>query len=95
LALVEALRVIAQEIGASVAQLAIAWVVSRGADIIPLLGARRRDRLQEALGALELKLTPEILSRLERAVPAEGVAGTRYDPRQMAMLDSETRSGGS
>jgi aryl-alcohol dehydrogenase-like predicted oxidoreductase len=95
LALVEALRVIAQEIGASVAQLAIAWVVSRGADIIPLLGARRRDRLQEALGALQLKLTPEILSRLERAIPAERVAGTRYDPRQMAMLDSETRSGGS
>lgn len=96
LSMVESLRAIAQEIGATAAQLAIAWVVSRGPDIIPLIGARRRDRLREALGALELKLTPEILSRLERAVPAEAVAGTRYDPRQMAMLDSEKgRSAGS
>jgi aryl-alcohol dehydrogenase-like predicted oxidoreductase len=89
LSLVGALRGIAQELDATVAQLAIAWVASRGPDIIPLIGARRRDRLREALSALELKLTPEILARLERAVPAEAVAGTRYDPHQMAMLDSE------
>jgi aryl-alcohol dehydrogenase-like predicted oxidoreductase len=93
LSLVDALRGIAQELDATVAQLAIAWVVARGPDIIPLIGARRRDRLREALGALQLKLTPEILARLERAVPAEAVAGTRYDPRQMAMLDSEKRRG--
>jgi aryl-alcohol dehydrogenase-like predicted oxidoreductase len=93
LSLVDALRGIAQELDATVAQIAIAWVVSRGPDIIPLVGARRRDRLREALGALELKLTPEILARLERAVPAEAVAGTRYDPRQMAMLDSEKGRG--
>jgi aryl-alcohol dehydrogenase-like predicted oxidoreductase len=96
LSMVEALRTLAQELGATPAQLAIAWVVSRGEDIIPLIGARRRDRLREALGALALKLSPDILARLERAVPAEAVAGTRYDPRQMAMLDSEKgRSAGS
>jgi pyridoxine 4-dehydrogenase len=93
LSLVEALRQIAHELGATPAQLAIAWVVSRGPDIIPLIGARRRDRLREALDALALKLSPDILARLERAVPAEAVAGTRYDPRQMAMLDSEKGRG--
>ncbi|HET9294084.1 MAG TPA: aldo/keto reductase [Gemmatimonadales bacterium] len=89
LALVEALRAIAAEKRATVAQLAIAWVLSRGEDIIPLVGARRRDRLAEALGALDLALSAEDLARIERAVPAEAVAGTRYDARQMGMLDSE------
>ena len=95
LALVEALRGIAKGMGATVAQVAIAWVVSRGEDIIPLIGARRRDRLREALGALELRLSREDLARIERALPADAVAGTRYDERQMAMLDSEKgRRGG-
>ena len=89
LALVEALRAIAAEKRATVAQLAIAWVLSRGEDIIPLVGARRRDRLAEALGALDLALSAEELARIERAVPAEAVAGARYDARQMGMLDSE------
>jgi aryl-alcohol dehydrogenase-like predicted oxidoreductase len=74
---------------ATVAQLAIAWVLSRGEGIIPLVGARRRDRLAEALGALDLALSAADLARIERAVPAEAVAGTRYDARQMDMLDSE------
>ncbi len=89
LALVEALRAIAAEKRATVAQLAIAWVLSRGEDIIPLVGARRRDRLAEALGALDLALGAEDFARIEWAVPAEAVAGTRYDARQMGMLDSE------
>jgi aryl-alcohol dehydrogenase-like predicted oxidoreductase len=89
LALVEALRAIAAEKRATVAQLAIAWVLSRGEDIVPLVGARRRDRLAEALGALDLALSAEDLARIERAVPAKAVAGTRYDARQMGMLDSE------
>lgn len=91
LALVEALRSIAQEHDATVAQVAIAWVLSRGTDIIPLVGARRRDRLQEALGALDLHLSDNDVTRIEAAVPPDAVAGDRYDAGQMAMLDSEKR----
>jgi aryl-alcohol dehydrogenase-like predicted oxidoreductase len=89
LALVEELRSIANAKGASVAQIAIAWVLSRGDDIVPLVGARRRDRLSEALCALYVTLTPEDLRRLEKAVPPGAAAGDRYDAGQMAMLDSE------
>jgi aryl-alcohol dehydrogenase-like predicted oxidoreductase len=89
LSLVDALRSIAQEQNVSVAQVAIAWVLSRGDDIIPLVGARRRDRLQEALGALEVQLTEDELARIEIAIPPDAVAGERYDTGQMAMLDSE------
>lgn len=89
LALVEALRGVAEARGATVAQAAIAWVLSRGEDVVPLVGARRRDRLDEALGALELELSAEDLATIERAVPAGAAAGERYAPQQMAMLDSE------
>ena len=89
LALVEALREVAELKGASVAQVAIAWVLSRGDDIVPLVGARRRDRLSEALGALEVALTPQDIARLEKAVPQDAAAGDRYDARQISMLDSE------
>jgi len=92
LALVESLRTIAHEKGATVAQLAIAWVLGRGDDIVALVGARRRDRLAEALGAIDLKLTPGDLARIEKAVPPDAAAGTRYDARQMAILDSERRN---
>ncbi|MEH1942096.1 MAG: aldo/keto reductase [Nostoc sp.] len=91
LLLVEALRPIAQEQSATVAQVAIAWVLSRGNDIVPLIGARRRDRLNEALGALDLHLSQDDLARIEAAVPLNAVAGDRYAPSQMAMLDSEKR----
>jgi aryl-alcohol dehydrogenase-like predicted oxidoreductase len=87
--LVRALEVIAKEKGATTAQLAIAWVLYRGDDIIPLIGARNRQRLQESLSALDLTLTEEELARIERAVPAERVAGTRYAEAQMSALDSE------
>ena len=89
LLLVEALRSIAQEQNATVAQVAIAWVLSQGGDIVPLIGARRRHRLDEALGALELHLTNDELARIEAAVPPDAVAGDRYDAGQMAMLDSQ------
>ena len=91
LALVEVLRDVAAHIGASVAQVAIAWALSRGDDIVPLVGARRRDRLEESLGAADLRLTADELAAIEAAVPADAVAGTRYDAGQMAMLDSERR----
>jgi aryl-alcohol dehydrogenase-like predicted oxidoreductase len=89
LSLVDALREVAEEKGASVAQLAIAWVLSRGDDIVPLIGARRRDRLAEALGALDLRLGHDDLARIERTVPAGAVKGERYDAHAMGGLDSE------
>lgn len=93
LAIVEALRAIASSKGATVAQIAIAWVLGRGSDIVPLIGARRRDRLQESLGALALKLSDEDVARIEGAIPKDGVAGGRYAPPVMATLDSEQVSG--
>ncbi len=89
LTLVEALRRIGDEKGASPAQLAIAWVRSRGSDILPVLGARRRDQLKETLGALDLKLNAAELARIDAAVAPDQTAGTRYDAPQMAHLDSE------
>jgi aryl-alcohol dehydrogenase-like predicted oxidoreductase len=89
LALVEALRAVAAEKGTTVATIAIAWVRSRGTDIVPLIGARRRERLTEALAALELELTAEDLARIELAVPPGAAAGDRYATAQMAHLDSE------
>jgi pyridoxine 4-dehydrogenase len=89
LELVERLRAVADAGGATVAQLAIAWVLSRGEDVVPLVGARRRDRLAEALGALAVELDAEVLAQIEAAVPPGAAAGERYDPRQMAILDSE------
>lgn len=91
LALVERLRNVAAEIGVSVAQVAIAWVAAQGNDIVPLVGARRRDRLSEALGALDVKLTPAQLAAIEQAMPAGEVAGSRYPEVQMQFLDSEKR----
>jgi aryl-alcohol dehydrogenase-like predicted oxidoreductase len=65
-------------------------VAARGEDIVPLIGARRRDRLAEALGALDVTLTPDDLAAIEHAVPKGAAAGERYAPSQMAHLDSET-----
>ncbi len=89
LALVEALRPIAREKDVTVAQLAIAWVLARGDDVVPLIGIRRRDRLAEALGALAVTLSAGDLAKIERAVPAGSAAGGRYPVAQMAHLDSE------
>lgn len=89
LRLVEALRAVADELGGTVAQVAIAWVLSRGDDIVPLIGARNRERLAESLDAPAVKLGPAELARIEAVVPAEAVAGTRYDEAHMAILDSE------
>jgi aryl-alcohol dehydrogenase-like predicted oxidoreductase len=87
--LVEALHKIAEQKGVTVAQTAIAWVLSRGEDIVPLVGARRRDRLTEALGALDVTLDEADLAAIEEAVPAGAAAGERYPEAQMAHLDSE------
>jgi len=89
LELLAALEAIANEKGVTAAQLAIAWVASRGDDIVPLIGTKRRDRLAEALRALEMTLSDDDLAQIGAAVPAGAVAGERYDPAQVAMLDSE------
>jgi aryl-alcohol dehydrogenase-like predicted oxidoreductase len=89
LELVERLREIAHEKAATVAQVAFAWVLSRGEDIVPLIGSRNREQLRDALGALELELSPEDLGALEAAMPADAIAGTRYGAPQMEHLDSE------
>ena len=89
LALVERLRAAAAGLDASVAQVAIAWVLAQGADIVPLVGARSRQRLQEALGANALALSPADLAALASAVPPDAVAGARYGEYAYAHLDSE------
>src|SRR4051794_3321172 len=85
--LVDALSAIAQEKGATAAQLAIAWVLAQGQDVIPLIGARTRGRLAEALAALDLELTAEDLARIDTAFPVGAVAGDRYDKHGMAMVN--------
>ncbi|MFI9536459.1 aldo/keto reductase [Nocardia fusca] len=87
--LVNALAALARRHGVSTAQLAIAWVLSRGDDIVPVIGARTRSRWSEALGALDIALTGADTAAIEAAVPAAAVAGSRYAEAQMGALDSE------
>jgi aryl-alcohol dehydrogenase-like predicted oxidoreductase len=87
--MVEALRKVAAAKGISVAQLAIAWVAQQGDDIIPLIGARRRDRLAEALGSAHVTFAASDLAAIEVAVPKDSAAGARYPSAAMADLDSE------
>ncbi|HEX2818956.1 MAG TPA: aldo/keto reductase [Streptosporangiaceae bacterium] len=89
LELLTALEADAEARGVTAAQLAIAWVAARGDDIIPLIGTKRRDRLAEALKALDLTLSADDLAAIEAAVPAGAVAGDRYEAAQVAALDSE------
>ena len=87
--LIERLQKLSAEKGVTASQLAIAWVLSKGPAIVPLIGARTRAQLAESVGALQVTLTPAEISRIEEAVPASAVAGTRYDEHQMRILDSE------
>jgi aryl-alcohol dehydrogenase-like predicted oxidoreductase len=89
LELVEAIRAIADQKTATVAQVAIAWVLSRGDRVVPLVGARTRERLSESVGALDVELSGDELGAIESALPAGVAAGERYDDQQMAILDSE------
>ncbi|AGZ42848.1 aldo/keto reductase [Actinoplanes friuliensis] len=86
LTLVDALRRVAEAKGCTVAQLAIAWVAAQGGDIVPLVGARTRERLSEALPALELDLTADDLAEIEKAVPAGSARGDRYPAAFMSSL---------
>jgi aryl-alcohol dehydrogenase-like predicted oxidoreductase len=92
LALVEALRRVAEEKGVTVAQLAIAWVAAQGEDIVPLVGARRRDRLTEALGSQAVSLTAADLAEIEAAMPKDAAAGDRYPTAMLVHMDSEKQA---
>ena len=83
------LKEIAAGKGATQAQLAVAWVLAKKPRIVSVMGARKRTQLAETLGALDVKLTAEEFAAVEAAVPADAVAGTRYDPHQMSVLESE------
>ncbi len=87
--LVDALARLASDRGVKPAQLAIAWVRAKGASIVPTIGARKREQLTDALAALDIALSAEEVAALEAAVPASGIAGTRYAEPQMKQLDSE------
>jgi aryl-alcohol dehydrogenase-like predicted oxidoreductase len=87
--LIDALQRVAAEKNASATQLAIAWVLAKNPTIVPVIGARTRAQLTESLGALQVTLTSADVARIEEAVPAAAVAGSRYDERQMRILDSE------
>jgi aryl-alcohol dehydrogenase-like predicted oxidoreductase len=89
LRLIEVLRSIAARKGCTLAQLALAWVLSQGNDIIPLVGARKTERLAEALGAVPISLKTNDLADIDQAVPRGSVAGERYPAEQMTVLDSE------
>lgn len=89
--LVASLQAIAADLGLTLPQLAFAWVLSLGDDIVPLVGARNRAQLADILKAAEVTLSPDALQRIEAAVPKDSVAGTRYGAEQMKSLDSEMR----
>lgn len=88
---IDNLKKLASEKGVTPAQLAIAWVLAKGKSIVPVIGSRTRKQLMDALGALRLQLSDEELASIEETVPPTAIAGTRYDERQMRMLDSERR----
>jgi aryl-alcohol dehydrogenase-like predicted oxidoreductase len=87
--MVDRLREIAAATGITQVQLAIAWVLAKKESIVPVIGARTRNQLKESLGALDVKLSAHDIAAVEAAVPADSVAGTRYDEHQMRVLDSE------
>lgn len=78
LALVEVVRGLAREHGCTPGQLALAWVLAQGVDVVPIPGTKRVTRLEENLGALDVELSPEDLARIAVAVPRDAVVGTRY-----------------
>ncbi|WP_237479157.1 aldo/keto reductase [Lichenibacterium dinghuense] len=83
LALVDAIAEVARDKASATSQVALAWVLAQGDDIVPIPGTKRRTYLEENLGALDVALTPDDLARLDRALPPGAAAGTRYPAAQM------------
>ncbi|HYH80271.1 MAG TPA: aldo/keto reductase, partial [Longimicrobium sp.] len=87
LRLVEAVRAMAEEKGVTAGQLALAWVLAQGEDVVPIPGTKRRSYLEENVGAAEVSLTGEEMAALDAALAPEKVAGPRYGEKQMATVD--------
>jgi aryl-alcohol dehydrogenase-like predicted oxidoreductase len=88
LELVERVRELAASKGASPSQLAIAWVLAQGGDVVPIPGTKRRSYLEENVGALDVELTPEDLAAIEEVTPRGSAAGARYNPEMMANVNA-------
>jgi aryl-alcohol dehydrogenase-like predicted oxidoreductase len=88
LELVDRVRELAASKGATPSQLAIAWVLAQGDDVVPIPGTKRRSYLEENLGALEVELTPEDLAAIEEVTPRGSVAGARYNPEMMVNVNA-------
>ena len=89
--LIARLAEIAAGKGITQSQLAIAWALAKSPSIVPVIGVRTRAQLNENLAALEVALTSDEVAMIESAVPSDAVAGTRYEPHQMQVLDSEKK----
>jgi aryl-alcohol dehydrogenase-like predicted oxidoreductase len=88
LAVVDALTVLARQKGCTTAQLALAWVLAQGDDVVPIPGARQRKNLEDNCGAVEVDLSPNDLARIEAVAPKGAAAGERYDEGRMARLNA-------
>jgi aryl-alcohol dehydrogenase-like predicted oxidoreductase len=88
LELVDQVRQLAASKGVTPSQLAIAWVLAQGDDVVAIPGTKRRSYLEENLGALDVELTGEDLAAIERVTPRGSVAGERYTPEHMANVDA-------
>ena len=87
LELVERIKAIAGEKGATASQLALAWVLAQGDDLVPIPGTKRRNYLEENIAALDLKLTPEDLKRIDEVAPKGVASGDRYPASMMAAVN--------
>ena len=81
------MKALAEEKGHTPAQLALAWLLAQGDDVVPIPGTRHVSRLEENAAAADLELTGEELERLESIIPPDRVAGTRYPEASMATVD--------
>jgi len=85
--LVKRVEEVAAKKGCTSSQLALAWVLAQGDDIVPIPGTKRRKYLEENLAALEIKLTPEDLTRIDEVAPKGAASGTRYPESMMRALN--------
>ena len=82
------MKQLAAEAGITPSQLALAWVLAQGEDIVPIPGTKQRKYIEENAAAVELSLAPGLIEELQKIFPPDAAAGDRYIPSMMAMLDS-------
>jgi aryl-alcohol dehydrogenase-like predicted oxidoreductase len=85
--LVRHIQALAQAKGATPAQIALAWVMAQGEDVVPIFGSTKRSRVEENLKALEITLTPAELEEIDRVLPKGSTAGTRYAEQHMSAVN--------